>query len=96
MRQDRPTPIELAAAPELAVLHALEELADLVGSVLLAAHPDLEQADFFPEAPPLSVDAWLADAILVHLGGLATAVGRYRAHLRGCAALGSVQPPDDF
>ena len=42
-----PTPGEIADAPELALLHALDEILDLVPRVLVAAHPEL--AD--PEAP---------------------------------------------
>ncbi len=96
MRRDTPTQMDLASAPELAVLHALAELVELTQRVLLAAHPDLEQADFFPDAPPLTVDAWLADAILVHLGGVESAIGRYRAHLRSRDALRTVGLPVDF
>lgn len=96
MRHDAPTPMELASAPELAILHALAEVLELAERVLLAAHPDLEQADFFPDAPPLTVDAWLADAILVHLGAVETAVGRYRAHLRSRDALRTVSATADF
>lgn len=90
MRHGAPSPIELASAPELALLHALGELVHLAQRVLLAAHPDLEQADFFPDAPPLTLDAWLADAVLVHLASVETAVGRYRAQLRSRDALRTV------
>ena len=41
------TPGEIADAPELAILHALDEILDLAPRVLVAAHPEL--AD--PEAP---------------------------------------------
>ena len=42
-----PTPNEIADAPELALLHALDEILDLLPRTLVAAHPEL--AD--PEAP---------------------------------------------
>jgi hypothetical protein len=42
-----PTPHEIADAPELALLHALDEILDLVPRVLIAAHPELGD----PEAP---------------------------------------------
>ena len=42
-----PTPGELTDNPELALLHALDHLLDLVPRVLVVAHPEL--AD--PEAP---------------------------------------------
>ena len=48
-----PTPDEIADAPELALLHALDQILDLVPRVLAAAHPEL--AD--PEAP-----LWLREA----------------------------------
>ena len=77
-----PTRIELAEAPELAVLHALEIALLLVERTLLATHPELDQADFFPAAPPLTADAWIADAILTHVTGLELTLGRYKAQLR--------------
>ena len=48
-----PTPDELADHPELALLHALDEILDLVPRVLVATHPEL--AD--PDAP-----FWVRDA----------------------------------
>ena len=42
-----PTPDELVDAPESALLHALNEVLDLVPRVLVAAHPELGD----PEAP---------------------------------------------
>jgi hypothetical protein len=77
-----PTLIELAETPELAVLHALEIALLLVERTLLATHPELDQADFFPAAPPLTADAWIADAILTHVTGLELTLGRYKAQLR--------------
>ncbi len=40
-----PTPDELAGAPELALLHALDEILDLAPHVLVAAHPELGDPD---------------------------------------------------
>ena len=40
-----PTPDELADNPELALLHALDEILDLVPRVLLAALPELADPD---------------------------------------------------
>lgn len=77
-----PTPLELAEAPELGILHALESILVLAERTLLAAYPELDQADFFPAAPPLTADAWIADAILTHVTGLEATLGRYRAQLR--------------
>jgi hypothetical protein len=76
-----PTTLDLAERPELAALHLLESSLAMAERALLAVHPDLEQADFFPQAPPLDPDAWIADAILAHISGLETALQRYRAEL---------------
>ena len=40
-----PTPDELADNPELALLHALDDILDLVPRVLVAAHPELGDPD---------------------------------------------------
>jgi hypothetical protein len=88
-----PVPEQLAASPELAILHALEALLSLTERVLIAAHPDLDQVVFFPDAPPLSTEEWLADAILTHVNGLETAIGRYRAQLASRDQLRMVRPP---
>ena len=40
-----PTPDELADNPELALLHALDEILDLVPRVLVATHPELADSD---------------------------------------------------
>ena len=42
-----PTPDELGDAPESALLHALDEILDLLPRALVAAHPELGD----PEAP---------------------------------------------
>ncbi len=42
-----PTPDELADVPESALLHALDEILDLLPRALVAAHPELGD----PEAP---------------------------------------------
>jgi len=40
-----PTPNEIADVPELAILHALDEILDLAPRVLVAAHPELADPD---------------------------------------------------
>jgi len=40
-----PTPDELADNPELALLHALDDILELVPRVLVAAHPELADPD---------------------------------------------------
>ena len=78
MRCVLPTPPQLAESPELAALYTLENAIALTEYALLAVHPELEQADFFPETSPLTVEVCLADAILNHVAALEKAVGRYR------------------
>ena len=80
-----PTPPQLADSPELAALFALETAISLTQYALLAVHPELEQADFFPETPPLTAEVCLADAILNHVVGLEAAVHRYRLLLNQLA-----------
>ncbi len=78
MRHPIPPPPLLVESPELGVLHSVQALGDVALRMLLAAHPELEQADFFPDSPPLVVDAYLAEAIVTHLDGLDSAIDRYR------------------
>jgi hypothetical protein len=82
MKAELPTPFDLAERPELAALHLLESTLAITERALLAAHPSLEQAEFFPQAPDLEIEDWIADAILTHISGLETALQRYRAQLR--------------
>jgi hypothetical protein len=82
MTLELPTTDEVAERPELAALHLLESSLAMTERALLAVHPDLDQADFFPQAPPLDADAWIADAIVTHISALQTALQRYRAELR--------------
>jgi hypothetical protein len=82
MKPELPTPSELAERPELAALHLLEASLAVTERALLAAHPDLENADFFPAAPELEIEDWIADSVLTHISSLETALGRYRAQLQ--------------
>ena len=81
MKPDSPSTSDLAERPELAALHLLDACLETAETALLAAHPELEQAVFFPQAPPLDPDAWIADAIVTHISALQTALQRYRAEL---------------
>jgi hypothetical protein len=82
MTDNAPSPLELAQAPELAVLHLLESALLLTQRALVAVYPEIEQEDFFPTAPPLTNEAWLADSIGTHIAGLQCALDRYRALMR--------------
>jgi hypothetical protein len=66
----------------LGYLHALQLALELTERSLLAAYPQLELINPFDHAPSVAVDACLADAILIHLSGLESAISRYRLLLR--------------
>jgi hypothetical protein len=73
-----PNPWQLAESPELSVLHVLDAAISATSAALIAAFPELEDADFDGEQPPtLSTQAHLADAVLTHLNGLQAALLRY-------------------
>ncbi len=73
---------ELVAAPELAILHALEATLDAASSALLAAHPELAEQDLAGDmSPALDVSGWMADSIVTHIFGLNAAIARYRREL---------------
>jgi hypothetical protein len=82
-----PTAHELIAAPELAILIALDQLLDLVSFTLVAVHPGLTSERSVLH--PLDSQAVLADQIVRHGACLATAMTRYRA-----AVLAALHRPD--
>ena len=92
MRADLlPTSDQLIAAPELAILHALDAALAAAHRALLAAHPELEEEDLCGDSP-LNLDGagWIADAILTQIAGLDTSIARYRreiARSRRCPAM---------
>jgi hypothetical protein len=78
---------ELIAAPELAILIALDQLLELVNCTLVSVHPGL--ASERSRLHPLDPQAALADQIVRHGARLATAMTRYRA-----AVLTALHRPD--
>jgi hypothetical protein len=70
-----PTPGEIADAPELALLHALDEILDLVPRALVAGHPELGD----PEAP-----FWVREASRTtrKANDIVATAHRLRQHLR--------------
>lgn len=82
-----PTPEQLAAAPELAVLSALQHLIDVTTRALVAVHPEL--LDEHSALRPLDAQALLADKLVRLAARLGDATTRYHA-----AALASLQPMD--
>ena len=74
-----PTPGELVDDPEIALLHALDAILDLVPRVLVAAHPEL--AD--PDAP-----FWVREASTTtrHAHHIVAAAHRLQQHIRAYRA----------
>jgi hypothetical protein len=82
-----PTPNELIAIPELAILVALHQLLDLVNLALAGVHPELASEPSLLH--PWDPRAVLADQIVQHGARLAEAMARYRA-----ATLAALHRPD--
>lgn len=82
-----PTSHELIAAPELAILVALDQLLELVSFTLVAVHPGLASERSLLH--PLDPQAVLADQLIEHGARLAMAMTRYRA-----AVLAALHRPD--
>ena len=82
MSAELPSTLQLVDAPELAALHVLETALAIAERALTAAYPELEEGLCLSRPAPLSTEAWLADAIIVHVSGLETALFHYRFQLR--------------
>lgn len=80
------TPDVLTAAPEMAILQALESMLGLVRCALVAANPELESNDFVCEMPEPSVQACLGDAIHVHIVSLECALRSYSLYVASADA----------
>lgn len=72
-----PTTHELLAAPELAILHALEASLAAAQLALLTAYPELQE-ELCGEQPLLGGSGWIADAIILQCSGLSASIARYR------------------
>ncbi|MCA1823401.1 MAG: hypothetical protein LC640_03900 [Frankia sp.] len=84
---DSPTPHELVAAPELAILAALQNLIELSTRALLAAHPEL--IGEWSHLHPPDAQAVHADRLIRLASRLANATTRYHT-----AALAALERPD--
>jgi hypothetical protein len=74
-----PTTGQLLAAPELAILHALEAGLAAAHRALLTAYPELQEEDLCDDRPlHLNGSGWIADAIITQISGLSTSIARYR------------------
>ncbi|MBI4700249.1 MAG: hypothetical protein HY744_03615 [Deltaproteobacteria bacterium] len=72
-----PTPDELAACPELAILDSIEAVIDLAILALVAAQPELQPTDDGLDAATTST-AKDADRVITTAQALAVAITRYR------------------
>ncbi len=77
MRQHLPTPDEIAHAPELAILAAIEHALDLAIVTLVAAQPELRPTPDGYDAV-VSDAAVRADAVIVEAQTLLRAIAAYR------------------
>lgn len=97
MRDILPESYQLAESPELAVLHVLDAALVATEVALVAAYPELEDADHLAEPPPaLEADAYVADAVLSDITALHSAVARYVALLRRRSSRQLIKIDGDF
>ncbi len=88
-----PTSEQLLAAPELAVLHALEAALAVSTRALLAAHPEIEEEDLAGSAPLVLAPAgWIAESALRLIDALEQSIQRYRTEVTRAHARGRVDP----
>jgi hypothetical protein len=74
-----PTTDQLLAAPELAILHALETSLAAAQLALLTAYPELQEDNHCVDRPlQLNGSGWIADAIVTQITGLSASIARYR------------------
>jgi hypothetical protein len=92
----RPIPksnaIVLARSPEMAIVELLDSALGLATHALFAANPELESSEFLLEMPQPSVQACLADALLMQIVALEAAVRSYRIYV---VERGDQRPPDE-
>ncbi len=87
MTDGLPTPDQLLADPELAVLHALGAALAAAQRALLAAHPELEEDDLLGSRPlRLNGAGWIADALVTQLAGVESSLQRYRREVERARA----------
>lgn len=81
----RPIPktnaLVLARSPEMAIVDLLDSALGLTTHALFAANPELESSEFLLEMPQPSVQACLADAVLIHVVALEAAIRSYRIYV---------------
>lgn len=82
MNHERPgiTPSDLIERPELAVLEVLDSALGIAQFALLAAHPELTEAD--PATVPTDLESLAADHILGAADALQRAIASYRSVIK--------------
>ncbi len=88
-----PGPYILCEAPELAALAVLDAALAVASNALLAVHGERQSGDFPNQHSP-GLQAFAADALILHINGLQTALGRYYAALRQVDACRMIADPD--
>ena len=82
-------PSDIAAAPELAILEAADDVLDTAVAALLAANPELADDPFEPSwdrHEPSSPRLYAADALFTLSHALRCAIDRYRCAVRASLA----------
>jgi len=74
------TPLDLTDHPELAVLEILHSALDTAKFAIIAAHPELDDAD--PEAAPIDIEVLAAENILAAAHELKRVIAEYRGAVR--------------
>jgi hypothetical protein len=91
-----PTPDDLAHAPELAILAALDRTLDLVGRALVCAHPELadpERPYWLRQASPV---ATAAETLVKQIAGTEHALIAYREAVEILRRDDASEHPDDL
>ena len=74
------TPPDLADHPELGVLVILENALEIANFAIIAAHPELVDAD--PASAPNDMEALAADHVLIAADALLRHIASYRTAIR--------------
>ncbi len=85
-------PSDLGEHPELALLQVLDSVLELTRLALIAAHPQLDDAD--PDVSPSDLQALAADHVLIAADALQRLVASYRQVLNSEALWVQVSTPD--
>lgn len=74
------TPLDLTEHPELAVLEILASALDTAKFAIIAAHPELDDAD--PDTPPTDVEVLAAEHIIIAASAMKHVIASYRGAIR--------------